>query len=81
MFLPGETAEIAKMSSGASSDAPLPDSTNSAGSTASLPAGIGAPVMMRTASPRESERANGDPGSASPMTFNAIRLYGGRALS
>ena len=53
-----------------------PASTHSAGSTASLPAGIGAPVMMRTASPRPIVRSNGDPGNASPTTVSAIRLYG-----
>ena len=71
MFFPGETAAIAVIEL----DAAL-TSTDSAGSTASLAGGIGAPVMMRTASPLASVPENGDPGNASPTTVSEIRLYG-----
>jgi hypothetical protein len=49
-------------------------STHSAGSTASAPAGIGAPVMMRTAWPRMTLPLNGAAGSESPITVSGIRL-------
>ena len=55
-------------------------STDSAGSTASAPEGIGAPVMMRTASPRAIVRVNGEPGSASPTTFSGIAVVRSRAF-
>ncbi len=51
-------------------------STDSAGSTESAPAGIGAPVMMRTAMPRAIVPVNGEPGRASPTTIRGMRLYG-----
>ena len=49
-------------------------STHSAGSTASQPAGMGAPVMMRTALPGRQRAPKGEPGSASPTTVSGTRL-------
>ena len=69
-FLPGETLAIAVTRACEPGSA----STHSAGSTASLPAGMGAPVMMRTAAPGRQCAPNGDPGSESPATASGTRL-------
>jgi hypothetical protein len=47
---------------------------NSAGSTASAPSGIGAPVITRTASPARTDPSNGRPGIESPITVSDRRL-------
>ena len=69
-FLPGDTTATAITRV----DEPGSASTNSAGSTESQPAGIGAPVMMRTAAPGGHDVLNGEPGIASPTTLSGTRL-------
>ena len=71
-FFNGETADRAQIEP----EPPSPESASidSAGSTASAPRGIGAPVITRTASPAATEPSNGQPGIESPITFNGSLL-------
>src|SRR6516225_4765049 len=75
-FLPGDITISAPIQPGVAPGAVVGSAAaHSAGSTASVPGGIGAPVITRTAWPSKTDPSNGRPGIESPITTIGRTLY------